>query len=393
MFVTACASAARADERAAEATAPRPPTGATIETSAELSTYADTMDVTVVSPTARLGTRDEDAGYGVGLRYLVDVVSAASADIVSTASARWQEVRHAVSVDADYTRDDLRGALSGGVSIEPDYQSLNIGATPSVNLDRDHITLTAGYAFGHDTIGRAHTSFDDFHRTLVRHQMGVGASFVLGPSSLLWIGADAIIERGDQSKPYRYVPMFDASVAPSVPRGASIDLVHALRRDERPLEQLPTARDRYAGTLRFLHRSSWSTLRLEERVYADSWSQVASTTSARYAMDLSSRTTLAPDVRVHLQSGASFWARAQSVVEDGGVLVLPRFRTGDRELGPLTTITVGAELRLQLTPPATANRVAIVLRLAGIRTDFFDALFVTDRNAVFSAVGFDGAFR
>src|SRR5262245_55086640 len=55
--------------------------GATIETSAELSTYADTDNVTVVTPTARVGLRDDADGWRIGGRYLVDVVSAASVDI------------------------------------------------------------------------------------------------------------------------------------------------------------------------------------------------------------------------------------------------------------------------------------------------------------------------
>ena len=319
---------------AAPGEAAAPPAGAVIEGSAELSTYADTDNVTVVTPTARAGMRDDAEGWRVGARYLVDVVSAASVDIVSTASSRWREVRHAVSVDGEYGPGDLRGAGSASVSVEPDYLSISGGLSPSWKLDDDHVTLAVSYALGHDTIGRAGTPFSVFHRTLVRHQMAAGASS-LGPSSILWLGADAIIERGDQSKPYRYVPMFDAQVAPQIPHGADVGLVNALRRDERPLEQLPTERERYAVTGRWLHRSSWATLRLEERLYVDSWGQLATTTEGRYAMDLSERTTLSPDVRVHVQSAASFWRRVPVVSENAGVVVIPSLRTGDRELGPI----------------------------------------------------------
>ncbi|MBX3205699.1 MAG: DUF3570 domain-containing protein [Labilithrix sp.] len=370
-----------------------PPAGATLEGSAELSTYADTDNVTVITPTARAGMRDDPEGWRLGARYLVDVVSAASVDIVSTASSRWREVRHVAGVDGEYGPGDLRGAASASVSVEPDYLSLSGGLSPSWKIDDDHVTLAVAYALGHDTIGRADTPFSVFHRTLVRHQMAAGASFVLSPSSILWLGGDAVLERGDQSKPYRYVPMFDAATTERVPRGAHVALVNALRRDERPLEQLPTARDRYAVTGRWLHRSSWATLRLEERLYTDTWGQLATTTEGRYAMDLSERLTLAPDVRLHVQSAAGFWRRVPTVSETAAGVVIPTLRTGDRELGPLATVTVGADVRLALGPRVAATRMALVFRLAGIHTSFLDALFITSRSAVFSAVGFEGAFQ
>lgn len=389
---TGGAPLARAEIPAGE-TADQTAGGATIEGSAELSTYADSDNVSVLTPTVRAGIRDDTAGYRLGARYLVDVVSAASVDIVSTASSRWREVRHALSVDGEYGPGDVRGAGSASISVEPDYLSLSAGVRPSWKLDDDHITVAVGYALGHDTIGRADAPFAVFHRTLVRHQLAAGASLVLGPASVLWLGTDAVLERGDQSKPYRYVPMFDPAAAARIPAGASPDLVNALRRDERPLEHLPTERNRYAATGRWLHRSSWATLRIEERLYSDSWGQLATTTGVGYAMDVSSRTTLTPDVRFHLQSGTSFWRRAPVVADTGSGTVIPRLRTGDRELGPLATVTAGLELKILLTGSYATTRLAMVLRVAGLHTAFRDALFISQRQAVFSAAGFEGAFE
>lgn len=364
----------------------------TVETSAELSTYADSDNTTVVTPTARLGVRDDTAGYRVGGRYLVDVVSTASVDIVATASRRWTEVRHAGSVDGQYGPGDFKIGGSGSVSVEPDYLSLSAGVQPSLSVDEDHVTLVAGYSFGHDTIGRAGTPFDVFHRTLMRHGLSAGATFVLSPSALFGVGADVILERGDQSKPYRWVPMFDASVAPTVPVGASVDRVNALRRSERPLEKLPLSRERYALTGRFLHRSSWATLRAEERVYVDSWGQPASTTDLRWAMDVSPRITLAPSLRFHVQGAASFWERAYAVGGTEARPVLPNIRTGDRELGPLWAGTLGLDVRFALTSLQALSRLALVMRVAGIHTTFLDALFIENRNAIFSALAFEGQF-
>ena len=56
-----------------------------------------------------------------------------------------------------------------------------------------------------------------------------------------------------------------------VPVGATVDLVNATRLPARPLEQLPLARDRYSLGARYMHRFRTATLRLEERLYLDSW--------------------------------------------------------------------------------------------------------------------------
>ncbi|MDP9034875.1 MAG: hypothetical protein M3O50_08705 [Myxococcota bacterium] len=50
---------------------------------------------------------------------------------------------------------------------------------------------------------------------------------------------------------------------------SSIALVNAVRLDQRTAEQLPNARHRFAVTSRVAHRFASSTVRLDERAYAD----------------------------------------------------------------------------------------------------------------------------
>lgn len=370
----------------AEAPAKRP----TLETSAEISSYVDSNHVSVVTPTARVGVRDDAANWHVGGRYLVDVVSAASPDIVATASPRWRENRHVIALDGGYGLGDLRAAGSATASIEPDYTALSAALTPSLSLDHDHVTLAAGYGLGHDTIGRRGTPFDVFARTLWRHALNAGASFVLDPRTLFWLGGDAVLERGNQAKPYRYVPMFSADGATEVGRGASAADVNAHRSQERPLERLPEARDRFAVTLRYLHRFQTATLRVEQRLYADTWAQRGSTTDLRWTQDLGRRFALGPSARFHVQNAVNFWQRAYVAEPVAGGVRIPELRTGDRELGSLWTLTLGADLRLALTERFAKRRAALLLRVAGSHTEFLDALFVARREALFTALGFEG---
>jgi hypothetical protein len=201
-------------------------------------------------------------------------------------------------------------------------------------------------------------------------------------------------ERGDESKPYRYIPMFDPAIAPLVPTGASTDLVNRYRLNVRPLEQLPTARDRYAVGLRLNHRFDTTTLRLDQRLYYDSWQVKATTTDVRYIMDLSKRLRLWPHGRLNAQTGANFYKLAYSAVVDpsSGVTV-PLFRTDDRELSPLITLTGGGGLRFALDSPESKTQWGLNVSGDLMYTKYFDALFITFRTAVYGAIGIDAEFE
>jgi len=84
---------------------------ATSSAATEFATYADSDHVTVFTPSIRLGVENV-AGASLTGTYLVDVVSAASVDVVSTASSRWRELRQAgISADMDYLSRNLKTQL------------------------------------------------------------------------------------------------------------------------------------------------------------------------------------------------------------------------------------------------------------------------------------------
>ena len=60
-----------------------------------IATYADSDNVTVFTPSLAASITNVLQGASLRGQYVVDAVSAASADVVSTASPRWTEVRHA----------------------------------------------------------------------------------------------------------------------------------------------------------------------------------------------------------------------------------------------------------------------------------------------------------
>ena len=259
-----------------------------------------------------------------------------------------------------------------------------------LNFADKHITPRIGAGHTQDTIGRAGTPYDVFSNSLSINDIDAGATFVLGPTAILVLGASAAFERGDQSKPYRLIPMFDASV--SAPVGASIAQVNRDRLPVRPYEQLPLDRDRYSLAARFAKRTGTATLRIEQRVYRDSWAILGSTTDFRWIKDLSKKVSFWPHVHVHVQNGANFYQRVYHA-ELAPEVRIPIFRTTDRELSPLLGVTGGGGLRVELAPSTAQIQYAIVIQMDAMYTKYFNALYITNRLATYGTFGFEAVFE
>ena len=340
----------------------------------EVGAYGDTDHVYVVTPSIGGTIAKPTAGWSVDARYLVDVVSAASVDIVSTASRRWEEVRHAGTISGAYKPSTFGVSADASFSREPDYVAWTAGGAITQDVLDKNVTWTLGFNHGHDVAGRSTTPFSVFSHPVNREAFKGGLTILLDPATVASFIGDVVIENGDTSKPYRYIALFAPGT--NVPLGASIDLVNALRVSERPLEQLPTSRDRFALTGRIAHRYAHATLRLDERLYADSWSLKATSTDARYLFDASTRWEMGPHLRFHAQTPVSFWERAY-ILRPG--FDYPALRTGDRELGPLLNMTGGWTFRVQLGPEARRSAWVLGFDLNVTETRYLDDLYTTQR--------------
>jgi hypothetical protein len=359
----------------------------------EFAGYQDSDNVSVLTPSIHAAI-DNVSGASLSASYLVDVVSAASADIVSTASNRWQEVRQAGGLGAQYKPHDFGVGVGGSVSSEPDYLSYGFFATAIKDFDEKNWTLNFGFGYSHDTAGRCGadgscTPFSVFSRELQRSTFNGGIAWVVDRASLASLTADLVLETGDQSKVYRYIPMFSPAVQPNVPLGASAAWVNANRLPERPLEQLPLERHRFALTGRYAHRYDGSTLRLDERFYDDDWALVASTTDARWIFDLGKRFAVWPHARFHVQKAVSFWERAYVSGPGGGngdAFNLPLYRTGDRELGPLWTLEGGGGIKWYIGGAAEPRTWQLGFTADIMYSSYLDDLYITGRTGYLGAL-------
>ena len=370
-----------ADEADAGAAAPKLEDTARKRATLETAAYTDSNNVSVLTPSVGFGVENVATGAAVKGSYLVDVVSAASPDIVSTASRRWTEVRHAGSLAAQYKPRDFGLTAAASFSNEPDYLSYGGGAGLNHDFDEKNWTLSFGFGFSRDTIGRHGTPFSVFSRELDRGSFQAGAAWVVNPSTLASLSLDVVIENGDQSKPYRYIPMFTPTNAAGAQKGASLGWVTSHRLPEKPLEQLPLTRRRIALSSRLAHRFDGSTLKLDERLYLDTWGLFGSTTDVRWIFDAGKRFNLGPHGRFHVQNAVSFWQRAY-VATPAPIWNLPEFRTGDREMGPLFTATGGLAMAVFLGGSSEPSTWALKLQVDGMYTSFLDDLFVTSRTGV-----------
>lgn len=369
-----------------------------IRLAGDLSGYSDTNSVAVYTPAMNASLVSPTSGWNIGGNFLVDAVSAASPDIVASASPPFEEYRYAGGLTGGY-KPGLYGAqASASFSSSPDYVSYTGGLRLTADLNEKLITPTIGYSYSLDRIGRGPNNFQDTFNplkgTLDTHEFEAGVTFVMSPTSILLVGGTMSIERGDGSQPYRYVAMFDPiNIAPFVPNGATIDLVNRTRLPVKPLEQLPTERDRYAVGARYNKRLNNATLRLEQRFYIDTWGLKASSTDARYMVDLSRHLRVWPHLRLHGQTGTNFYQLAYSAILDPAVgVILPTYRTGDRELSPLLTATAGGGVRLGLGNPEGEVKYGITFVGDVMYTRYLKALYVTTRTAVYGTIGFDVEF-
>jgi len=361
------------------------------DTRGEVSGYYDSDHVRVLTPAVGASAGDPTAGWSASAGYLVDIVSAASVDIVSEASPRWNEVRHAGTLSLGYKPGDLGISVSGATSIEPDFVSIAGGIGGSADFAQKNVTLFAGYVYEHDIAGRTGTPFSVYGLRLDRHHLSAGTSIVMDRATTLEPALDVMLESGRQEKPYRWLPLFDAGVVARVPPGASVDQVNLLRLPGRVSEHLPDARQRVAASVRLAHRFERSTLSLWDRIYTDSWGLRATTLDARWVLSLSRRWSLWPHARWNAQTGVDFWRRAYVGSIGPGSVVVPEDRSGDRELSPLWSATLGPGARWDVGS-SDPRSMSFTLEIEGTYTDFRDTLYIDHRWAGLAIVGFSASF-
>lgn len=288
--------------------------------------YADDDRVTVWSPSARAAT-PLPRGLAVEVTTTIDAVTAASVDVVATASPyafTETRVEGGIAVGlavAPYQQAAVRAIVSD----ERDFTALRLGGGWRAELAERNTTLELTAMVGLDTVGRA--GDPGFARD--RRELRLGAALTQITDRRGYVDAvlEAVAQRGYLASPYRFVP---------VELGAAVYHLPERVPDERAALAALARGRRAVGARTFVH--------LDYRLGRDTWAITSHTATARAARSLrADEVVVGLEARGYVQGAASFH-RAR-YLDDGGA---PAWRTRDRTLGRMVSATTAALVEARL---------------------------------------------
>ncbi|MEO8845509.1 MAG: DUF3570 domain-containing protein [Kofleriaceae bacterium] len=292
----------------------------------KVQVYADSDHTTVISPLVQ-GTADVSPETTVTLGYVADVVSSASVDIVSQASATTiHDTRQQASAAVSHAIGSTK--LHGGYSYshENDYLSNSLNVGLDQELFDKNTTLSLGYSLNLNTVGRADDQ--NFSRSLDNHGLSASWTQIVSPTLVTQLTYELGYASGFQASPYRFVP-----VRPGLDAAP----------EEWVMETDPGTRYRHAivlGANRALGDDS--SIQGDYRYYFDTWGITSHTIGARYFARLSKSLELRLRERFYTQGSASFYQENYTTVQ--------KYMAFDRELSSLWSETIGAKLSYLFTP-------------------------------------------
>ena len=268
----------------------------------------------------------KQVGKSVSLvgNYYVDHVSSASIDVVTQASP-YTEEREQLSFGIDYLRGNTTMRASFVTSEESDFDSTTYAFSVSQDMFGDLTTLTLGYAYGEDVVGRS----DDptFSRDNRRQLYSVGITQILTRNLIAALNVETATDEGFLNNPYRSVRYFDSNV----PRGYSFEP-----------ELYPNTRTSNAIGLRARYFLPYrAAIEAEYRFYTDTWDIQGHTASLSYIHPWGPFTFTVKG-RYHDQTGAHFYSDLFPGPQ------ATNFRGRDKELSELTSYTLKLKASYQL---------------------------------------------
>ncbi len=282
-------------------------------------------------------------------QYYVDSVSAASVDVLATASP-YEEERNEYTFGIDYLHDKSILSLGFTNSTENDYEANTLYFSVSQEFFGGMSTVTMGYASGWDEVGRVGN--DSFSEEADRRNYQLGLSQVITRNSLVGLDLEVVTDEGFLQNPYRQNRYIDPN-----------DSTSFLYQPER----YPETRTSTSVALRALYYLPYrASIRGEYRYFSDTWGINAHTIELGYVHGLNQHWTLEGSVRYYAQSEADFYSDLFPF--ENSQTHLAR----DKELSSLsgTTLAVGAVYEWKQTSLPGIDRLQFSLLLDWLNFDY-----------------------
>ncbi|MED5387694.1 MAG: DUF3570 domain-containing protein [Pseudomonadota bacterium] len=283
----------------------------------------------------------------VKANYYVDEVSAASIDVLTSASP-YSEERTEKSVGVDYLHGKAIYSLSYANSEENDFEANSVHLDVSQDFFGDLTTLSFGYSKGWDEVFRA--GDNQFAEEADRQHFRVNLSQILTRDLRLSIGHELITDEGYLNNPYRSVRYLTS------PDSYSFEP-----------ERYPETRTSEATSLRLSYYLPWRAgLHGEYRVYDDSWGIDASSWQVKLIQPLGRQWTLETRYRSYQQGDADFYADLFPFQN------AQNFLARDKELSEFSSTVVGAGIGFEFSKPnwETFDRAGLNLWVDRFRFDY-----------------------
>lgn len=258
--------------------------------------------------------------FSVNGHYYVDKVSAASIDVLATAS-KYEEERTEYSVGVDYLHDKTIVSTGFTNSTENDFEANSGFLSINQSFFGDLTTLSMAYVKGKDDVGMINNVFSE---QAERDIYKIGLSQVLTKNSLLGFNLEMITDEGYLNNPYRSYRFLIDEDDPSAGTDTATEIY-------------PETRTSYALALRAMYYLPYrASLRGEYRYFRDSWEITAHTYELAYVHPIGPRWTVEGRYRYYTQTQAEFY-KDLFPFENAET-----FMARDKELSSFSDFTLGA---------------------------------------------------
>ncbi|BFM09887.1 hypothetical protein R50072_00400 [Simiduia litorea] len=258
----------------------------------------------------------------ISANYYVDMVSSASIDVETTASA-YTEERTQTSVGIDYLQGKTTMSLGVTTSNEDDYDAKTYGFGISQDFFGDLSTISLGVSFGDDIVRR--NGDEEFEDEAKRTRYNVSLSQVITKDMIASAMIETVIDEGFLNNPYRSV------------RYCITGNAEACETAGNESELYPRTRNSDAFAIRAKYFLPYrAAIKVEARIYQDSWGIEANNWELKYVHPIGDQWLVEAKYRQYNQTkGASFYSDLFDFQE------ATNFRARDKELSEYTNSNVG----------------------------------------------------
>lgn len=258
----------------------------------------------------------------VSANYYVDMVSSASIDVETTASA-YEEKRKQSSIGIDYLQGKTTMSLGYTSSKESDYDASTVGFGISQDFFGDLSTVSLGVSFGDDVVRR--NGDDIFEDEAKRTRYSVSWSQIITKDMIANAMIETVIDEGFLNNPYRSV------------RYCVTGTAQACETAGNESELYPRTRNSDAFAIRTKYFLPYrAAIKGEARIYQDSWGIRAYNWELKYVHPFGDQWLVEAKVRQYNQTkGANFYSDLFDFQE------ATNFRARDKELSIYTNTNFG----------------------------------------------------